>query len=530
MTQAFVAPAIDWGVFAPLLIVLGGGVLGVLLEAFLPHRRRRGAGLALALAVVAAALVAVAWRWTVVTTLGGGYGLTPASGQGLYAEDPAALAAQGILLVVALLAVLVIGDRTQTREGSFAAQVAARPGSLDEADATRAGLAQTEVFALTLFSLGGMMVFTAANDFVTLFVALELLSLPLYLLSAMARRRRLLSQEAAAKYFILGAFTSAFFLLGIVLLYGYSGSLRMGAVTQAVPVVAGMDWMLLAGVTLVIVGLLFKVGAVPFHAWTPDVYQGAPTPVTGFMAAATKLAAFAALMRVVYVVGPSLEWYLTPAFAVIIVLTMLVGTVVGIVQSDIKRMLAYSSIAHAGFILIAVASLEAAAISGVLFYLLAYGVATVGAFGLVTLVRERNAEGTITGEATSLEQWKGIGRSNPLVGIAMTIFLLSFAGIPLTAGFVGKFAVFAPALLSGSALMVVLVVLAILASAATAFFYFRLIVLMFFHERTERSGVVVGSEGFSAVAIGLAAIATIVLGILPGPVLGLLTNAAVFLL
>lgn len=530
MTQMFVAPAIDWGVFLPLLIVLGAGIIGVVVEAFVSHRSRRNVGMFLALIAIAAALVVVAWRWTVVASLGAGYGLSPANGQGLYTEDPVALAAQGVLLIIALLAMLVIGDRTQTGEGAFAAQAASRPGSLDEADATRMGLAQTEVFPLTLFSLGGMMVFTAANDFLTLFVALELLSLPLYVLSAMARRRRLLSQEAAAKYFILGAFTSGFFLLGIVLLYGYSGSLRMGGVTQAVPVVAGMDWILLVGITLVIIGLLFKVGAVPFHAWTPDVYQGAPTPITGFMAAATKLAAFIALVRVVYVVGSGLQWYLTPAFAVIIVVTMLVGTVVGIVQTDIKRMLAYSSIAHAGFILIAVTSLHESAVPGVLFYLLAYGIATVGAFALVTLVRERDAEGNITGEATALYQWKGLGKSHPLVAIAMTVFLLSFAGIPLTAGFVGKFAVFAPALSSGQPLLVTLVVLAILASAATAFFYFRLIVFMFFHDASEDNATVVGSEGLSAVAIGIATIATIVLGVIPGSVLGLLSDAAVFLL
>lgn len=530
MTETFVAPAIDWGALAPLIIVLGAAVLGVLVEAFVPRRGRRGAGLALSLLAVAAALVAVAWRWSVVATQGPGYAVQPAgTATGIFAEDPVAVAGQGLLLVVGLLAILVIGDRTQTGEGAFAAQAAARPGSLDEADATRAGLAQTEVFPLTLFALGGMMVFTAANDFVTLFVGLELLSLPLYLLSAMARRRRLLSQEAAAKYFILGAFTSAFFLLGIVLLYGYSGTLHLAGVTQAVPAIAGMDGLLLAGLTLVIVGLLFKVGAVPFHSWTPDVYQGAPTPITGFMAAATKAAAFVALLRVVYVTGAGLQWYLEPMFAVIIVLTMLVGTVVGVVQTDVKRMLAYSSIAHAGFILIAVSSLEASAIPGALFYLLAYGLATVGAFAVVTLVRERDAHGTVTGEATALEAWRGLGRRSPFLGVAMTGFLLSLAGIPLTAGFVGKFAVFAPALTAGP-LHVVLVVLAVLASAATAFYYFRLIVLMFFQEPLEGRSTVVRSEGLTTVAVAVTLIGTVVLGVFPAPLLAVLSDAAVFLL
>ena len=534
----FIAPTIDWGALTPLLIVLGAAVLGVVLETFVPARTRRVAGLFLAVFAVAGALVAVVWRWTVVWQGGASaapnYAIAPVrSGaqtpNGLLPEDPFGLAAQGILLVVALVALLVIADRTQTREGSFAAQVASRPGSLDEADADRLGLEQTEIFPLTLFALGGMMVFPVANDLLTLFIALELLSLPLYLLSATARRRRLLSQEAAAKYFVLGAFASAFFLMGIALLYGYSGSLRMAEIAVAVPTVAGMDWLLLAGVTLVLVGLLFKVGAVPFHAWMPDVYQGAPTPITGFMAAATKLAAFAAMVRFLYTAASGLQSYLLPALTVIIILTMLVGTVVGLVQSDIKRLLAYSSVAHAGFILIGVLSWQSLGVSSVLFYLFAYGLATVGAFALVTLVREHDEHGTVTGEATSLDRWKGIGRRRPMVGVAMTVFLLSFADIPLTAGFEGKFAVFSAGLSTGEPVLVVLVVLAVLASAATAFFYFRIIVLMFFDEPTEQSAVAVSSEGLTTVAVVLCVVGTIALGVFPGPVLGLLESAAVFL-
>ena len=533
----FIAPTIDWGALTPLLILLGGAVLGVVLETFVPARARRAAGLFLSVTVIAGALVAVVWRWTVVLASANpapNYAIQPARGQGLphglLPEDPFGLAAQGILLIIALVALLVIADRTQTLEGSFASQVSTRPGSLDEADSDRLGMQQTEVFALTLFALGGMMVFPVANDLLTLFIALELLSLPLYLLSATARRRRLLSQEAAAKYFILGAFASAFFLMGIALLYGYSGSLRFAEIAVAVPQVAGMDWLLLAGVTLVLVGLLFKVGAVPFHTWTPDVYQGAPTPITGFMAAATKAAAFAAMLRFLYTAASGLQDYLLPALTVIMVLTMLVGTAVGIVQNDIKRLLAYSSIAHAGFILIGVASLQSLAISSVLFYLLAYGLATVGAFALITLVREHDEDGTVTGEATSLQRWKGVGRRRPAVGVAMTIFLLSFAGIPLTAGFVGKFWVFSAGLASGSPLLIAMVVLAVLASAATAYFYFRIIVLMFFEEPADDSAVVVSSEGLTTVAVALCVFGTVALGVFPGPVLDLLRSAAVFLL
>lgn len=278
---------------------------------------------------------------------------------------------------------------------------------------------------------------------------------------------------------------------------------------------------------MVLVGLLFKVGAVPFHSWTPDAYQGAPTPITGFMAAGTKIAAFAAMLRFMYVIGHSVQWELTPVLWVIIIATMLVGTVMGLIQTDIKRMLAYSSIAHAGFILIGVTAFSSAGIAAVAFYLLAYGLATVGAFGIVTLVREKDAQGNILGEATQLDRWKGLGKTNPLLAVSMAVFLLSFAGIPLTAGFMGKFDVFSAGIDAGNA---VLVVLAVLASAATAFFYFRLIVLMFFREPEGDRTAVVASEGFSIVAIIACAILTVLLGVFPSPVLDFLSGAAVFML
>ncbi|WP_127132174.1 NADH-quinone oxidoreductase subunit NuoN [Georgenia sp. SYP-B2076] len=519
--STFVAPSVDWAALTPVLLVLGAAVVGVLIEAFVPRGSRRPAQLILGLLATAAALVAVVWRWTVVQDTGPRELVS-----GALIEDGPALAVQAILALFGLLALLVIADRTESGEGAFVAQAATRPGSTDEADATRAGMAQTEVFPLTLFTLAGMMVFAAAGDLLTLFVALEVLSLPLYVLSGLARRRRLLSQEASLKYFLLGAFASAFVIFGIGLLYGYSGTVRLSGLAQSVPATAGMDWLLLAGVIMVLTGLLFKVGAVPFHAWTPDVYQGAPTPITGFMAAATKIAAFAALLRFVYVVLPGMSWDLQPVMWVIIILTMLVGTVLGIVQTDIKRMLAYSSIAHAGFVLIGVMSLRSAGISGVIFYLLAYGLATVGAFALITLVRERDTAGNVTGEATHLSQWAGLGRRSPAVAVGMVIFLLSFAGIPLTAGFIGKFAVFSAAVDGGGA---VLVVLAVLASAATAFFYVRLVVLMFFTEPDGETTAVVSSEGLTSVAVAVCVVGTVLLGVLPGPVLALADQAAVFL-
>ncbi|WP_448073443.1 NADH-quinone oxidoreductase subunit NuoN [Georgenia yuyongxinii] len=519
--NTFVAPEVDWAGLTPVLIVLAAAVVGVLVEAFAPRGSRRPIQLVLGLLATAGALVAVVWRWTVVQDSG-----PTALVSGALIEDGPALAAQGLLALFGLLGLLVIADRTESGEGAFVAQAATRPGSTEEADATRAGMAQTEVYPLTLFALGGMLLFAGAGDLLTLFVALEVLSLPLYVLSGLARRRRLLSQEASVKYFLLGAFASAFVIFGIALLYGYSGTVRLDGLAQAVPATVGMDWLLLGGALMVIVGLLFKVGAVPFHAWTPDVYTGAPTPITGFMAAATKLAAFAALLRFVYVVLPDMSWDLEPVMWVVIILTMLVGTVLGIVQTDIKRMLAYSSIAHAGFVLIGVIALNRQGIGAVLFYLLAYGLATIGAFALVTLVRERDADGNVTGEATHLSQWAGLGRRSPAIAVAMVIFLLSFAGIPLTAGFMGKFAVFTAAVDGGGT---VLVVLAVLASAATAFFYVRLIVLMFFTEPDGETTAVVSSEGMTSVAVAVCAAATVLIGVLPGPVLELAGQATTFL-
>lgn len=523
--NSFVPPEIAWAALSPVLIVLGAAVVGVLIEAFVVGKVRRTVQVLLAVLALGASLVTVAWRWTVVQAQG------PASlVAGAVVEDAPALLAQGIILICAFVGVLVIAERSGG-EDVFAPTASAVPGSAYETQARRLGLVQTEAYPLVLFSVGGMLIFPAATDLLTLFIALEVLSLPLYLLSGLARRRRLLSQEASLKYFLLGAFSSAFFLMGVALLYGYSGSVHLTDVATAVPQMVGLDGVLLAGVLLVVVGLLFKVGAVPFHSWVPDVYQGAPTPVTGFMAACTKIAAFAALVRFLYVVAPGLSWDLSPALWIIAILTMLVGTVLGIVQTDIKRMLAYSSVAHAGFVLLGVVAWTTSGISSVWVYLLVYGLATVGAFGLVSLVRERDADGNVTAEAGHLSQWAGLGRRHPVVAICFTLFLLSFAGIPLTAGFIGKYVVFAAAVEGGAW---PLVLLAVAASAAAAFFYVRVIVLMFFTQPNEDAkgarATVVRTEGLSVVAVAVCALGTLALGLFPGPLLDLAANATQFLL
>ena len=280
---------------------------------------------------------------------------------GAISVDGPALFTWILLLALTLVSVLLFAERSVDGGlSAFAAQAAAVPGSEAEREGTGGRVQHTEVFPLMLFAVGGMLLFAAANDLLTLFVALEVFSLPLYLLCGLARRRRLMSQEAAVKYFLLGAFSSAFLLFGIALLYGYAGTMSLGGISDALATQTGGDAILLAGTGLLAVGLLFKVGAVPFHTWTPDVYQGAPTPVTGFMAACTKVAAFVALLRVFYVAlaGPRWDW--APMMWVVAILTMVVGAIVAITQTDVKRMLAYSSIAHAGFLLTAFVGLAQA--------------------------------------------------------------------------------------------------------------------------------------------------------------------------
>jgi proton-translocating NADH-quinone oxidoreductase chain N len=509
---AIPAPHFEWGQLAPMLVVFGAAVAGVLVEAFTPRARRRAVQLVLTLGSLAAAFVL-----TIVTASSsifdhGSPGHIAAVGA--VAVDRPTLFIQGTILVLAFASVLLIAD---TSHSPFAAQAAAPPGSQEEREGLVTGAMHTEIFPLTLFAVGGMMLFPAANDLLTMFVALEVLSLPLYLLCGLARRRRLLSHEAAVKYFLLGAFSSAFFLFGIAMLYGFAGSVSLSAIASEAASNTSNATLLYAGIALTGIGLLFKIGAVPFQGWKPDVYQGAPTPITALMASCVVVSAFGALLRVFYVAFGQLAWDWRPAMWVVAVLTMVVGAVIAITQTDVKRLLAYSSIAHAGFVLTAVIAVSTAGLSSSLFYLATYGFTTVGAFAVITLVRDAG------GEAGHLSRWAGLGRRSPLVAGIFALFLLAFAGIPLTSGFTGKFAVFQAAIAAGET---PLVIVGVLSSAIAAFFYVRVIVLMFFSDPVPDGPEVVVPNAFTGAAVGLGVAATVVFGIVPEPLLSLANHAA----
>lgn len=350
-----------------------------------------------------------------------------------------------------------------------------------------------EYHALLLFATFGMMLMASGNDLVILFLGLETLSLATYVMAGL-RKKDLRSNESAMKYFILGSFASGFLLYGMALVYGATATT---SITEIALKIANPNFpaLLLVGGAMMIIGFGFKIATVPFHVWTPDVYEGAPTPITGFMAAGPKAAGFASFIRVFVLGFPLIAGVQASAFlheswitvlSVMAMLTMTVGNVAAIMQNNVKRMLAYSSIAHAGYALVGfigagVARSDAgrdAAIAAVAFYMLTYAITNMGAFAIVTLMAEKNDR------RTDFEDYNGIGFRSPVTAFTLSLFMLSLLGLPLTAGFIGKVLVFRPALEAGNPLLVTLVVVAVVNTAISAYYYLRLIVVMFFRERT----------------------------------------------
>ncbi len=477
-------PEIAWRAIAPELALVGGGLLTLLIDAFRPKVRRQ---ILATLTLMTVGLAA--WFTFDLHDIDKHRAVVM---QGTVAVDGVSLFANMILLATCAMTVVISYHYL-----------------------TRRNIHRGEYYPLILFATAGMVLLAAANDLLLVFLALEVLSLALYVLAGFARRDDA-SQESALKYFLLGAFSSAFLLYGIALAYGATNSTNLGTISGAVTTANAR--LMFTAMGLLAVGFGFKVAAVPFHMWTPDVYQGAPTSVTGFMAAGTKAAGFAALLRVFLVALGPLQWDWRPVLWIVAILTMVLGSVVAIAQNDIKRLLAYSSIAHAGYVLVAVVSASNEGTAAALFYLLVYAFMTLGAFATVI------ASAPGGKERLSLSEWTGLGQRHPLFAGVMTLFLLSLAGIPPTAGFMGKFFVFSAAVQAGET---GLVVVGVLTSAIAAFFYLRVIVAMWLQD-PEPGQAGLGPSPALATGVFLAAAATIGLGVWPQGLIELARNAGVF--
>jgi NADH-quinone oxidoreductase subunit N len=542
------APEVAWRAIAPELALASAGLVLLIVVAFLPNARRGLlAGLTLAGLAVAAGLVA--WNWDLSAVAFGG----------AVSLDGITRYARLVLLAVGALAALMAAAEgpaePRSEESTESTDSTERPaeGSVEGSVELRRGLeTPPEVFPLLLFALTGMILLAAASDLLVVFISLEILSLALYVMAAANRRST--AQEAAMKYFLLGAFSSAFLLYGIALCYGATRSTNLAAIARATASTEVPLALLLAGVALLAVGFCFKVAAVPFHMWTPDVYQGAPTPVTAFMAAGTKTAGFAIFLRVFAgaLGGLVLDW--RPAIAGVAVLTMLGGSVLAIVQTDLKRMLAYSSISHAGYLLIALAAAPTnpEGIAAAMFYLLAYAFMVMGSFMVVQygsrmaaeeageLVRADRREAgqavpVIAGgaaddaeprERSSLDDFRGFGRRHPLPAALLALFMFALAGIPPLSGFWAKYYVFQAGIDAG---LTWLVVVGVVSSVISAFFYLRVIMVMYLQEPARReepepgaalSGRLAPSRrGRPQIALGLAlgvaALLTVAIGLAP---------------
>jgi NADH-quinone oxidoreductase subunit N len=379
-----------------------------------------------------------------------------------------------------------------------------------------------ELYALILFSVVGMMIFSGTRELMLIFIGLELMSVPIYVLTGMNRRNPR-AAEGALKYFLLGAFSSAFFLFGIALTYGGAGTTNLALISMAVGADGmGSNPLLLLGIAMLAVGFAFKVAAVPFHMWTPDAYEGAPAPVTGFMASAVKAAAFAAFMRVFFTAFPGLydTW---DAIAIwLAIATMLTANLIALVQGNVKRMLAYSSIAHAGYLLVAVAAASMLGAASFLFYAVVYTLMTMGAFAIVIAVGSRGEE------RVDLDAYRGLGWRSPVIAAAMTLFLLSLAGIPLTGGFVGKLYIFRAAVEQG---LVGLAVVLAVASVISYYYYLRMAWYMWFLEPAEADvgrRIVIAPE--MKLAIGIAAVGVVLLGVFPNLLLEITERSAASLM
>jgi NADH-quinone oxidoreductase subunit N len=477
---------LDLRPLVPAMLVAVTGVLVLLAQAFTPKGKEAPAA-SLALAGLVAALASV---WLLAT--GGARGALLAN---TVTADALCLFLQALILAIGAVVVLLSPSYLRAN-----------------------GLPHGEYYALLLFSVVGMLGLVSSLELVSIFVALEIMSIALYGMAGL-QRDRTESQESALKYFVTGAFSSAFLLYGVALLYGVSGSTSLDRVARAVSTLpADGRTLAVLGTAMLLVGFGFKVASVPFHMWAPDVYEGAPTTVTALMSAGVKAAAFGALLRVFESALPGLASDWRPLVAVLAIVTMVVGNLAALAQGNLKRMLAYSSVAHAGYILTALVAAPVVAGEAVLFYLVAYAAVNLGAFGVVAaLCRDGR-------EPLSLGDVAGLAERRPALAAALAVFLVSLTGIPVTAGFVGKFYLFNAAVSIGRT-GVVLALVGVLMSVVSAYYYLRVVVAMYMREPASEDTWASLSPG-SALAIAACAAVTLWLGVWPAPVLALARLAA----
>lgn len=480
----FTPPSINLLIISPLLIVMGTGVLAMILDLFTADDKKNWAAwLAVIGLLVALGQSINLWNCQDCGTF------TPVGGEPMVLMDNFAAFINITVLLTGILAILI-----------------------SVAYLKRTGLERPEYYMLLLFSVSGMMLMGMANDLILVFLALEVLSIPLYILSGLSWPRPE-AEESAMKYFLLGAFSSAIFVFGIALVYGATMTTSIPMIFDHVAV-EGVSALIAAGLTFLIVGAGFKVAAVPFHMWTPDVYEGAPTSVTAFMSVGAKVAGFAALLRVLVMALPALDDTWITAVAILSTLTLIIGNVVAIRQGNIKRMLAYSSIAHAGYMLIAVASATKSlhGVSSVLFYMFAYLFTNLGAFGIVIALERKYGEGVM------LDDYKGLAKRHGLLALVMAYFMLSLTGIPPTGGFSAKFYVFRAAI---EADLIWLALIGIITSVISGYYYLRVVYLMFMF---DGEGELVAGRALKYAVYGMA-IVTLFLGLFPGGLFAVTVDA-----
>ncbi|MBM3673499.1 MAG: NADH-quinone oxidoreductase subunit N [Actinobacteria bacterium] len=483
-------PSIDWLAIAPVIALVGAALAVILVRAMIRHAPRvYEASIVVGFVGLTVAALFLARQWSEVRDSGSYLAISD-----MVAVDGFAVFV-GTVVLIATGLVLLLSSKYLARRG-----IESRP----------------EYVALLLLSAAGMLVMSTANDLIVVFVALETLSIPLYVLSAYDRRRSR-SLEAGMKYFVLGAFASAVLLYGIALVYGATGTTSLlgsegnvGIAQFLSQVTLLEEGTLIAGLMLLLVGLGFKIAAVPFHMWTPDVYEGSPTPVTAFMASATKAAGFAALLRILLTAFVDYRSDWRPAIWGLAVLTLVVGSVAALVQRDIKRMLAYSSISHAGYVLIGLEAGTRQGLEAALFYLLVYAFMTVGSFAVVSVVGRRD-------DRHLIEDYRALGRDRPALAALLAFFLLAQAGVPPTGGFIAKLGVFAAA---ADARSYALLLVGVVASVIAAFFYLRVIVVMYASEDVEEATEAPAAararvDAPTAVVLAVCAAFTLWVGILP---------------